>query len=202
MLEVFDEFIAKFERRVERDNASYETLKHWRNTKKKVTGFIKYHFDREDIPFSSLGDTFADDLYDYLTLHVAKPLAEVTARKLISKYQNHPNCIANRKLIPVNSNYRYNVYLKDIAQLCEIRDINGNIRRLDTHDARHFFADMILNNGVPLEEVSKMLGHRSIRTTMRYCRVRKSRISESVAKVRNRLFSRSDLPRSASCTEH
>jgi hypothetical protein len=83
VLEVFDEFIAKFEKRVERENASYETLKHWRSTKKKVAGFIKYHFDREDIHFSSLPDTFAEDLYDYLTLHVAKPLAEVTARKEI-----------------------------------------------------------------------------------------------------------------------
>lgn len=83
------------------------------------------------------------------------------------------------------------MYLKDIAQLCEIRDTNGNIRRMDTHDARHFFADMTLNNGVPLEDVSKMLGHKSIRTTMRYCRVRKSRISENVAKVRDKLFSSS-----------
>lgn len=82
--------------------------------------------------------------------------------QLISKYQDHPYCLANRKLIPVNSNYRCNVYLKDIAQLCEIRDVNGNIRRLDTHDARHFFAYMMLNNGIPLEDVSKMLGHRAL----------------------------------------
>lgn len=81
VLEVFDEFIAKFEKRVERDNASYETLKHWRSTKKKVASFIKYYLDREDIYFSSLPDTFAEDLYDYLTLHMAKQLAEVTARK-------------------------------------------------------------------------------------------------------------------------
>lgn len=115
--------------------------------------------------------------------------------QLILKYQKHPYCIANHKLIPVNSNYRYNVYLKNIAHLCGIWEINGNIRRLDTHDARHFFADMMLNNGVPLEDVSKMLGHRSIRTTMRYCRVRKSRISENVAKVWNRLFTPSGLLR-------
>lgn len=89
----------------------------------------------------------------------------------------------------MNSNYRSNVYLKDIAQLCEIRDINGDIRRLDTHEARHFFADMMLDNGVPLEDVSKMPEHKSIRIKMRYCRVRKSRISENMEKVKNRLFS-------------
>lgn len=118
--------------------------------------------------------------------------------QLISKYQDHPYCIANRKVIPVNSNYHYNVYLKDIAQLCEIRDVSGIIRQLDTHDARHFFADMMLNNGVPLEDVSKMLGHRSIRTTMRYCRVRKSRISANVVLVMNKLFTKGDKLRQAS----
>lgn len=81
LLEVFDEFISKFEKWVERENALYETLKHWRSTKKKDASFINYYFDREDIHFSSLGDTFADDLYDYLTPHVAKPLAEVIAAK-------------------------------------------------------------------------------------------------------------------------
>lgn len=60
-----------------RANAPYETLKHWRSAKKEVAAFTKYHFDSEDIHFSSLGDIFAEDLYDYLTLYVAKPLAEV-----------------------------------------------------------------------------------------------------------------------------
>lgn len=81
--------------------------------------------------------------------------------QLISKYKDHPYCLANGRLIPVNSNYRYNVYLKDVAQLCEIRDVSGNIRRLDTHDGRFFFADMMLNNGIPLEDVSNMLGHKA-----------------------------------------
>ena len=118
--------------------------------------------------------------------------------ELIEKYKNHPYCLAHDKLIPVNSNFRYNTYLKELADLCDIRDITGSIRRLDTHDARHFFADMMLNNGVPLEDVSKMLGHRNIRTTMRYCRVRKSRISKSVGLVRDRLFTKTGKLRYAS----
>ena len=71
--------------------------------------------------------------------------------ELIEKCKGHPYCVAHDKLIPVNSNFRYNTYLKELADLCDIRDITGSIRRLDTHDARHFFADMMLNNGVPLE---------------------------------------------------
>nr|WP_233173668.1 tyrosine-type recombinase/integrase [Pedobacter sp. ASV19] len=45
-----------------------------------------------------------------------------------------------------------------------------------------------MNNGVPIEHISKMLGHKSIRTTQRYCRVNKAPISESMNKVRNTLF--------------
>lgn len=109
--------------------------------------------------------------------------------EIIKKYKCHPYCLANNVLLPVNSNERYNGYLKEIAVICEIF-IAANERGLGTHKARHTFADMMLNNGVPLEDVSKMLGHKSIRTTQRYCKVRKPRISESMAKVRNILFTK------------
>ena len=117
--------------------------------------------------------------------------------ELIERYKAHPYCVAHDKLIPVNSNFRHNTYLKELADICDIRDITGSIWRLDTHDARHFFADMMLNNGVPLEDVSKMLGHRNIRAMMPYCRVRKSRISENVGIVRNRLFAKTGKLRQA-----
>ncbi|UOE51383.1 site-specific integrase [Mucilaginibacter sp. SMC90] len=105
--------------------------------------------------------------------------------ELISKYATNPYCLKNNCLIPVNCNARYNAYLKELAVICGIK------RELNTHLARHTFADIMLNNGVPLEDVSKMLGHKSIRTTLRYCRVKKSRISASVAKVKNILFTKS-----------
>lgn len=77
--------------------------------------------------------------------------------ELIAKYKTDPYCIINSRLIPVNSNLTYNGYLKEIAVIC------GISRELDKHLARHTFADIMLNNGVPLEDVSKMLGHKSIR---------------------------------------
>ncbi len=86
---------------------------------------------------------------------------------IIQKYKDHPYCKANNCLLPINSNYRYNCYLKELADICGVR------RALNTHLARHTFADIMLNNGVPLEDVSKMLGHKNIRTTQRYCRVNK-----------------------------
>lgn len=102
--------------------------------------------------------------------------------ELIKKYEKDPYCLAKNCLIPINSNTRYNAYLKELADLCGIQ------RELKTHLARHTFADIMLNNGAPLEDVQRMLGHKSIRTTQRYAKVRKPRISENMTKVKSALF--------------
>jgi site-specific recombinase XerD len=301
LLDAFDEFIAKFEKKVEKNHRSDETLRHWRSTKKKVATFIRHKYQLEDLAFAEIGHNFAEDFYDYLTLEVENPLAEITAKKevkwtrqivkigvakkeipsnpmagfvcsggdkevqplelyevdaicrkkltvqriieirdafifqcftgfayqdiydlspenivrvgrtgerwlikdrgktevtemvpilpiveeLIEKYKDHPYCKVHNRLMPINSNNRYNVYLKELADVCGIK------RELNTHLARHTFADMMLNNGFALEDVSKMLGHKSIRTTQRYARVRKIRISETMAKVKDKLFTKS-----------
>ena len=102
--------------------------------------------------------------------------------EVIRKYKDHPYCRVTGKLLPVNSNARYNSYLKELAIICNIA------RELNTHLDRHTFADIMLNSGVLLEDVSKMLGHKSVRTTQRYAKVRKSRISRNMEKVRSLLF--------------
>jgi site-specific recombinase XerD len=84
---------------------------------------------------------------------------------LIEKYRSHDYCVEYNKLIPINSNTRYNGYLKEIAAICGVN------RELKTHLARHTFADIVLNNGASLEDVSRMLGHKSMRTTQRYATV-------------------------------
>lgn len=103
--------------------------------------------------------------------------------EIIKKYKSHPCRIVQGRLLPVNSNARFNGYLKEIAV------ITGLNRELNTHLARHTFADMMLNVfGFTLEEVSRMLGHKSIRTTQRYAKVRKNKISKTWSKVRNIAF--------------
>lgn len=103
--------------------------------------------------------------------------------ELIEKYKNDPYCIANNCLIPVNSNYRYNCYLKELADVCGLK------RDLNTHLARHTFADIMLNVlDFPLEDVSKMLGHKSIRTTQRYARVKKRRIGNRMRDAKGLIF--------------
>ncbi|PSL42796.1 site-specific recombinase XerD [Chitinophaga niastensis] len=94
------------------------------------------------------------------------------AKEILQKYKNHPYCVANNVLLPINSNQRFNGYLKEVADLCGIN------KNLTTHTARHTFATTVtLANGVPLETVSAMLGHKSIRTTQIYAKIVASKVS-------------------------
>jgi site-specific recombinase XerD len=94
------------------------------------------------------------------------------AKEILSKYREHPYCVAHNCLLPIRSNQRFNGYLKEIADLCGIR------KNLTTHTARHTFATTVtLANGVPLETVSAMLGHKSIRTTQIYAKIVASKVS-------------------------
>jgi site-specific recombinase XerD len=103
--------------------------------------------------------------------------------ELIKKYKNHPCRKFKGLLMPVNSNARYNAYLKELAVIC------GISRELNTHLARHTFADIMLNiMEFSLEEVSKMLGHKTLRTTQRYAKVKKNKISKTLAKVKSIVF--------------
>lgn len=105
-----------------------------------------------------------------------------TALELIEKYQSHPVCLERESVFPVSSNQKMNEYLKEIATLC------GLERDLNTHLARHTFATTItLTNGVPIETVSKMLGHSSIRTTQVYAKVIEQKIGEDMDRLQTRL---------------
>jgi site-specific recombinase XerD len=97
------------------------------------------------------------------------------AQEIINKYENHPVCINEDRLLPILSNQKMNAYLKEIADLCEIN------KDLTFHIARHTFATTItLSNGVPLETVSKMLGHTSLKTTQHYAKILDKKISEDM----------------------
>ncbi|HEY9219974.1 MAG TPA: site-specific integrase [Lutibacter sp.] len=83
-----------------------------------------------------------------------------TAEAIIEKYAKHPEVTNGNRLLPVLSNQKMNAYLKEISDLC------GFTKNLTFHLARHTFATTItLTNGVPIESVSKMLGHKSLKTT-------------------------------------
>ena len=102
--------------------------------------------------------------------------------QLIAKYENHPRTQFDSKLMPTISNQKLNSYLKEIADLCHIS------KNLTFHMARHTFATTVtLTNGVPIETVSKLLGHTKLATTQIYARVVEKKISEDMNNLRHKL---------------
>jgi site-specific recombinase XerD len=77
-----------------------------------------------------------------------------------------------------------NAYLKEIADLC------GITKKMTTHIARHTFATTVtLTNGVPIETVSKMLGHRNLKTTQHYAKILDRKVSEDMGQLRAKMAS-------------
>jgi site-specific recombinase XerD len=104
------------------------------------------------------------------------------AQIILDKYSDDPRAHACGKLFPTISNQKVNSYLKEIADICGIK------KNLTFHIARHTFATTVmLSNGVPIETVSKMLGHSKIATTQIYARVLEKKISEDMARLRKKL---------------
>lgn len=98
------------------------------------------------------------------------------ANAIIEKYKNNMQCEIKGTLLPVLSNQRMNSYLKEIADICGIK------KELTFHAARHTFATTVtLTNGVPIESVSKMLGHSSIKMTQHYAKILDKKVSQDLA---------------------
>jgi site-specific recombinase XerD len=97
------------------------------------------------------------------------------ASALLEKYEDHPQVVNQEKLLPILSNQKMNSYLKEIADVCEIN------KELTFHIARHTFATTVtLSNGVPIESVSKMLGHKNLKTTQHYAKILDLKVSDDM----------------------
>ena len=100
-------------------------------------------------------------------------------RAIIAKYSH--KTYRDGKLFPVLTNQKTNSYLKEIADLCGIK------KKLTFHLARRTFATMSLSKGVPIESVSKMLGHTNIRTTQIYARITNKKIEHDMEQLSEKL---------------
>ncbi len=99
-----------------------------------------------------------------------------SALSILDKYADHPICSIYDKALPVSTNQKMNAYLKEIAGVCGIN------KELTYHTARHTFATTVtLSNGVPIESVSKMLGHTNIKTTQHYAKILDMKVSKDMA---------------------
>ena len=102
---------------------------------------------------------------------------------IIDKYKDHPRTEDKGTLLPTLSNQKMNSYLKEIADVCRIK------KHLTFHMARHTFATTVtLTNGVPIETVSKMLGHTKLTTTQIYAKVIERKVSQDMQQLKDVLF--------------
>ncbi len=109
------------------------------------------------------------------------------ALEILQAYSNHPAAINSSKLLPIPCNQKVNSYLKEIADCCGIK------KKLTFHMARHTFATTItLSNGVPIESISKMLGHTKIQTTQIYAKVLDSKVSSDMDQL-SKMFEKKTL---------
>ncbi len=114
------------------------------------------------------------------------------AQEILTKYENHPVVLNTNVALPILSNQKMNSYLKEIADVCGIN------KELTFHIARHTFATSVtLANGVPIESVSKMLGHSSIKMTQHYAKVLDKKIGEDMAVLRSRLNTKEQVQKTA-----
>jgi len=112
---------------------------------------------------------------------VKVPLLKM-ALDILDKYEHHPLCAEYARVLPVLSNQKTNNYLKEIATACNID------KELTFHIARHTFATTVtLSNGVPIESVSKMLGHIDIKTTQHYAKILDLKLSQDMAMLKSKL---------------
>lgn len=108
------------------------------------------------------------------------PLLPIS-NSIMNKYVDHPVTSRSGKLLPVMSNQRMNSYLKELVDLC------GITKELTFHCARHTFATTVtLTNGVPIETVSRMLGHKSLKTTQHYAKIVDKKVSEDMRALKDR----------------
>ena len=105
---------------------------------------------------------------------IAVPLLP-KAKELLKQYSNE---------LPVISNQKFNSYLKEIALVVGIN------KRVTHHTARKTFAStVLLYNDVPMEIVSELLGHSSIKITQsHYAKVVQQSVSKEMKKVQSKLL--------------
>jgi site-specific recombinase XerD len=111
------------------------------------------------------------------------------ALEILEKYEDYAEAMNGKQLLPVITNQKLNAYLKEIADVCGIN------KKLTFHIARHTFATTVtLTNGVPIESVSSMLGHKNLRTTQIYAKVVEKKVSADMKALKEKLATNDNHP--------
>ena len=143
--------------------------------------------------------TWADG-NQWISIHRTKTKVPVNVRLLevpLMIMEKYKEVARDNKVLPVPSNQKCNDYLKEIAAVCGIN------KEITFHVARHTFATTVtLGNGVPIESVSKMLGHTSVKTTQIYARITDQKVNGDMAALAAKLDSKGhQMPQAAKSEE-
>lgn len=125
------------------------------------------------------------DEHGTLWIHKSREKTSVMSRipllpypiKVLGKYKNDLELQVKGKLLPVPSNQKMNAYLKEIADICNIP------KNLTTHCARHTFATLAIEYGMPIDIIAKILGHSNTNMTRHYTKISKANISREMQKI-------------------
>jgi integrase/recombinase XerD len=113
------------------------------------------------------------------------------AMTIMNKYKDNPRAVLMGTIFPTITNQKVNMHLKEVAKIIGIR------KTLTFGVARHTFATTItLANNVPIETVSKMMGHTKIATTQIYARVLLKKISDDMSVLKEKLEPKPKRPAS------
>lgn len=117
------------------------------------------------------------------------PLLEFP-ENIIDKYMGTKFSGDDGKIFKMRSSASVNGHLKELAKLA------GIDRQLNYHQSRHSFGtEICLSQGVPIETLSKMMGHKSIKTTQIYAEVTRTKINEDMTNLAERIEGKYQLPR-------
>jgi integrase len=104
------------------------------------------------------------------------------AAEILKRYEDYPTVYDTNRVLPRLTNQKLNSYLKELGDMCKI------CKSITMHMARHTFATTVtLLNGVPIETVSKILGHTSLKTTQIYAKIVDQKISEDMDMLQMKL---------------
>lgn len=102
---------------------------------------------------------------------------------ILQKYAFDPNCKQSGRLLPVPSNQKMNAYMTEIATIC------GLNKKLTTHCARHTFACLAVEYGMPIDVLAKILGHSNTNMTRHYAKFSEQLIGREMRKMNEQMFS-------------